>query len=515
MFLLIKKQLFMMNDINFLALFSNKLDNCGLYKLANKIDLMIYKMASLPEQEIQRLFLNIIPGTEFDKKVFSVGGYERDALMGKESKDLDIVVEIKDGSKKLAYFIKQMFPEETTTPRQLGAAYPIWHIGFKENINYNNEVFKTKGGEIDIADTQKETYPDPNSRQRVTEYATLPEDVQRRDFTVNMLLRDLSSGEIVDLTGVSENDIQKGILRGHPEVSPNKMFSEDPLRMLRLIRFQVKYGWDIPIYMIKAVKRNADQIQKISWERIQEELNKIMNLGQTHMAIKLMKTSGLLSYILPEIYGLIGVKHDPSNHQEGDVYKHTLLVLSNAPPTIIGQLSALLHDVGKPKSAEFINGKIRFFGHEKIGGEIAEAILRRLKFDNNVIKTVRRIVENHMRPIDLPEASSKAVRKFIRDVGEETVNGILDLAEADSLGTLPPKNYVPELRKKIEEAKQIPISKAPILDGNEIMDILKIKPGPKIKEVMGFLNNLTDEFAEQGKILTKEIAKEKIIERFS
>lgn len=472
------------------------------------------KRASLAEQEIQRLFLRVIPGTAFAGKVFSVGGYERDAFMGKESKDLDLVVEMKGGAEQLAHFIKRLFPEETYTPRQLGAAYPIWHIGFKEDVSHGGELFRTKGGEIDIADTQKETYPDPTSRQRATEFATLPEDIQRRDFTVNMLLRDLSSGEAVDLTGSSKEDIQKGILRGHPLVSPDKMFSDDPLRMMRLIRFQVKYDWDVPLSMLRAVRRNAEQIQKISWERIQEELVKMMKLGKTGQAVRLMKTTGLLNYVLPEVYGLIGIGHDPSNHQEGDVYKHTLLVLSHAPPTVVGQLSALLHDVGKPQTREFLDGKIRFLGHEKASGEMAEAILRRLKFDTDVIRKVRRVVESHMRPIDLPAASPKALRKFVRDVGEETVEAVLQLAEADALGTLPPENYVPELRKKLEEAQKIPIAKTPILNGEEIMALLGIKPGPKIREVTTYLKELEDELAERGQTLDKETAKLKVMERF-
>lgn len=477
---------------------------------------MKYSKASLPEQEIQKLLKYLLPGTIFDGKVFSVGGYERDLMMGKESKDLDLVVEIKGGSEQLAKFISKMFPDQTSTPRQLGSGYPIWHISFKDDVSYEGVQFKTKDGEIDIADTQKETYPDPNSRQRATEFATLEEDVQRRDFTVNMLLRDLSSGEIKDLTGVSQNDIENGILRGHPQVVPDKMFSEDPLRMMRLIRFQVKYGWEIPLSMIKAVRRNADQIQKISWERIQEELVKIMKLGRMAQAVQLMKASGLLEYILPEIQGLIGVQHDKRYHNEGDVYKHTLAVLSNAEPTVVAQLSALLHDIGKPQTQEFIGNNIQFLGHEKVGGEIAEAILRRLKFDNNTIKAVRKMVEFHMRPLNLSEATPKALRKFIREVGADVIDGVLDLARADSLGTLPPIDYVPELREKIKFIQNYaPEKNKPLLDGKEIMTLLNIKPGPKVKEVLTFLKDLEDEYFENRTELTKEIAQQKILEKFA
>lgn len=473
------------------------------------------KRAAVAEDEVQKLMSFVLPGTPFQGKVFSVGGYERDKLLGKESKDLDIVVEIKGGSEQLAKYMKSIFPEEISTPYQLGAGYPIWHISFKENITHNGKTFNTAGAEIDIADTQKETYPDPTSRQRETQFATIEEDVERRDFTANMLLRDLSNNEIVDLTGVSKADIEKGILRGHPKVSPDKMFSEDPLRMMRLVRFQVKYGWDVPLSMLKAVKRNAEQIQKISWERIQDELVKVMKLGKTNDAIRLMKTTGLLEYILPEIYGLIGVEHDKRGHEEGDAYKHTLMVLSKAPPTLNGQLAALLHDVGKPQTQQFMENKISFYGHEKVGGEIAEAIMRRLKFDAKTIKMVKHLVENHMKPHHLKDATEKSLRKFIRTVGKETIEDLLDLAEADSLGKLPPDNYVPELREKIKSLDVGEMSKEKaILDGDEIIDLLKVKRGPIVGQVKRFLQDLEDEYLSNKMILTKEKAKEEVLRNF-
>jgi len=478
-------------------------------------DVKLSKRAALAEEEVQRLLLRILPGTPFAGKAFSVGGYERDKLMGMESKDLDIVVEMRGGAEALCKFIADSFPEQTSTPRQLGAAYPIWHVAFKDDITYEGQRYATTGAEIDIADTQKEHYPDPSSRQRETVYAPLKDDIERRDFTVNMLLRDLTSGEIEDLTGTSKEDIEKGILRGHPAVNPDTMFSNDPLRMLRLIRFQCKYDWKIPMFMLRSVRRNAEEIQKISWERIQEELTKVMKLGKTAQAIKIMKATNLLPLVLPEIYGLIGVKHDKRSHQEGDVYKHTLLVLSNAPPTIHGQLAALLHDIGKPETQEFIGDKIQFMGHEKAGAEIAEAILRRLKFDGKTIQRVKSMVENHMRPHSLEKASPKALRKFVRDVGEGMVDDVLDLAEADALGNMPPSNYIPELRKRIEQTKEIPVARKPILNGKEIMEILDVKPGPIIGQVGKYLLELQDGLAEEGKELTKDVAKRMVMEKFA
>jgi tRNA nucleotidyltransferase/poly(A) polymerase len=176
----------------------------------------------------------------------------------------------------------------------MGAAYPIWQITFKDNVEFDGETYRTKGAVIEFADTQTESFPDPESRQRVVEYGDLKQDVERRDFTVNMLMKDLSTGEVRDLTGTSINDIKKGILRGHPGVDFNKILRDDPLRMMRLIRFQAKYGWKVPLSVLKIVKRNAGRIKAVSGERIRDELIKVMKLGKLAQAIKMMKVVGLL-----------------------------------------------------------------------------------------------------------------------------------------------------------------------------------------------------------------------------
>lgn len=473
-------------------------------------------VSSKSEKEVERLLLVLLKGTPFANKAFAVGGYVRDEYLGINAKDLDIVVEMKDGSEKLTSFIHKQFPIEISTPRQMGKGYPIWQITFKSNIEYKNDVFETKGAIIEFADTMKETFPDSNTRQRETEPGNLQDDVERRDFTVNMLMKDLTSGEIKDLTGVSKSDIEKGILRGHPNVSLDTIFSNDPLRMIRLVRFQAKYNWQIPTSVLKTVKRNADRIKIVSAERIMAELEKVMVLGKLDKAIRLMKVTGLLQYVLPEIEALSNVDQG-SKHQEGDAFKHTLLVLQNAPKTIEGQLAALLHDVGKPQTQTALNDEIHFLGHEKVSAEIAEAILKRLKFDNSVISRVTTIVENHMRPHSLQgNASDKALRKFIRDVGDELVDAILDMAEADVKGKIPFENYVPELRKDIEKIRTAPIKMRtqPILNGKEIMDILDIKPSALVGQVGAYLTDLEDDYASKKKELTKEIAKQLILKKF-
>jgi len=477
-------------------------------------------MAGSELKEVERLLKVVLKGTPFARKTFGVGGYVRDEVLGIPSKDLDIVVEMRDGAKKLTHYIYKKLPGLVSRPLQM-KNYPIWVIAFKDDIEYDGKTYKTKGADIEIADTQKESFPEEDSRQRVTEPGTLKEDVERRDFTVNMLLKDLTTGETKDMTGTSVQDIKKGLLRGHPGVDFSKILRDDPLRMMRLVRFQAKYGWKVPLSVMRTVKSNAGRIKIISGERIRDELIKIMDMGKLAQAIRFMKTVGLLKYVFPEIEAMRGVEHEYSkgSHQEGDVYKHTLGVLRSAKPGVMNQLAALLHDVGKPKSQETIDGLIRFIGHEKVSGEMAEAIMRRLKFEKKDVKAVRRLVEMHMRPHGLTraEVGPKALRKFIRHMGEELVDAVLDLTEADSLGNLPPDNQIPKLREMIDEIQktQPSVSAKPPLNGREVMKLLELNPGKEVGRANKFLVDKMDEYAANGVELTKKEAERLLLKEFA
>lgn len=518
----------MKNIINKICKIADILDKNMLFQKADIIDrnlitltsLMEYKMtkiiknAGTAEDEIQKLLIEFLPNTDFKDKVFSIGGYERDALLGRPSKDLDIVIEETGGAKRFGEFLHNTFPEETSRAWPLGENYPIWHIAFRENVTYNGKEFKTSGGEIDIADTQKESFPDAQSRQRETQSATLEEDIERRDFTVNMLLRDLTTGELRDITGTSKSDIEKGILRGHPNISLEKIFQDDPLRMLRLIRFQCKYGWDIPFSVLRITKKIAPRIEIVSWERVREELEKMAKLGKLGRAIQLMKTVGLLQYILPEVQTMVGIIQTHKG-KKVNIYQHTLLVLDKAAPTIEGQFGALLHDIGKIVSKSTEIDKTKTPNHPQAGAEIAKAIMDRLKFEKKTTDIVSKLVALHMEPRTLVNADIFELRQFIRKIKKEMVDILLDLAEADALGREDPKEHILGLREKFREAVKIPIGDNPILNGDEIMELLNLKKGGKIiGQVINFLKELEDKFANDGKILNKEEAKLEVLKKF-
>ena len=207
------------------------------------------------EKITENLIHEIVKDSDLKHKVFTCGGFLRDEILGLESKDLDLVVNEEGGAKKLADLIHTAFPDTTHSPHQLGASYPIWNIQFHNGVS------------IDIADTQKESFPDEGTRQRLSIFGTIEEDVMRRDFTMNMLLRDLTDMSVIDhANGV--NDINEGIIRCHPDVSIDKIFSDDPLRMIRCIRFAVKHKFEIDGEVFKAIIRNAVRLKIVSAERI-------------------------------------------------------------------------------------------------------------------------------------------------------------------------------------------------------------------------------------------------------
>jgi len=474
----------------------------------------VYRLASVAEKEVENLLLAILPKSPFANKVYAVGGYVRDEVMGLQSKDLDIMVTMPDGAENLAKYVHEKFLAETSNPYQMGKSYPIWHIAFKTDIQHDGKIYTTKGAEIDFADSQKESFPDETSRQRDVQFGTFDEDIMRRDFTVNMLTKDMTTGKLVDTTGTSISDIKNGILRLHPDVNPDKPFSDDALRMLRLIRFMVKYGWKVDLGTLEAVKRNAHRIESISAERIMEELSKIMRLGKLAQAIRFMSDTGLLKHVMPEIEALKGVEQPKKFHAEGDVFEHTMAVLEHTKPTVEAQLAALLHDVGKPATQKFLEGKIQFLGHEDVSVEIAEAFMRRLKMDNATITKVVPLVKNHMRAHTSLEWGPKAIRKFVREMGEY-LEDVLDLTAADALGRKMDEDvsrqgddYIKDLRERIKKTNEIPISTKPVLNGKEIMDILNVKPGPEVGKASRWLQEQSDDLATEGKELTPELARE-------
>jgi len=434
-----------------------------------------------------------IKKSRFKGKVYIAGGYVRDELLGFDPKDIDLVVELPNGGIDFANWITKqtgtfkkgsnpvVFPKFGTAKFQL---YGITHKGQDlSNI------------EIEVVMTRKEQYHDDKGRKPDVSPGTLRDDVERRDFTVNSMLKDLTTGEIVDLTGMGKRDLKSGVIQ--TPMDPDVIFDEDPLRMLRAIRFTVKYNWKLPMFMIRSMKKNASKLKKISAERIQSELNKMLVTKHPDKAIRLLQITGLNKGVAPELDALIGMGQN--KYHDRDVMKHTLAVLKGTPPKLETRLAALFHDVGKGVTKSVVDNEIHFYQHEEVSAELATSIMKRLKYPNNIITKVTTAVANHMRTKaagDSGNMSDKALRKLSRKLGDH-LEDTLDLIHADNIAHHPDynmPNQVANIRKKLKSLKALEKAspKLPI-NGKDILKLLGGKGGPWVGKLLALVQDAWDE----------------------
>lgn len=428
-------------------------------------------------------------------EAFVVGGCVRDFLRGVEPKDWDVATNAKPEE------IMKIFPKSFYENKF-----------FTVTVLTKSEIPQLK--EIEITTYRKETqYTDKRHPDEVQFAKSLEEDLKRRDFTINAMALKILDGEwqIVDLFGGKE-DLKNKIIRAVG--NPAERFAEDALRMMRAVRFAVSLGqgWQIEDKTKEGIKENAFWISAISKERIRDEFLKIITTEKAAEGIEILRELGLLKHIIPELEE--GYKVTQNKHHIYDCYEHSLKSLDFAAKKNFNQyvrLAALFHDIGKPRTKKGEGPDATFYGHEIVGTEMTMKILNRLRFPKKDIEKIATLVRHHLFYYTPDEVGESSVRRLLRKVGKENIEELLQVRMADRIGSGVPKAEpykLRHLRYMIEKVSRDPLSvKMLKVNGNDVMEILKISPGPKIGQT---LTILLEKVIENPKKNEKEILKKEI-----
>lgn len=423
---------------------------------------------------------------EKDFEIYIVGGAVRDILMGRLTDDWD--------------FTTNATPEEILKIVP-GGLYNN-QFGTVFTPNPDNE---SRPHEITTF-RKEEGYSDFRRPDKVTWGKSLEDDLSRRDFTINALaLRQAQGKPLFDLIDLyrGQEDIKSKLIRAVRD--PNERFSEDALRMMRAIRISAQLGFTIEEKTLDAIKKNVTLIGKIAKERVKEEFFKLLSSPYPYEGILLLRNSNLLQEILPELEKCFGVEQkSPGRHHLYDVGNHLLMALKfckSQDPIV--RFATLVHDIGKPQTyKKLATGTITFYNHEVVSTRIAKSIAERLRFSKKETERFVTLVRFHQFTVDERQTDS-AIRRFLRNVGLENVEDMLALRVADRLGGGARETSwrLEEFKKRLVEVQKQPFSVKDLkINGNDVMQILNLKPGPKVGEILEKLFE---------KVVAKEIPNEK------
>lgn len=413
------------------------------------------------------------------KQLYMVGGTVRDVLLNRgQSNDADLTTDARPDE------IKQI-----VAPTHPNAVVLVGERFGTVRLHYGSDI-------IEITTFRSERYNQESRKPEVCFGDDLIEDLHRRDFTINAIARHPLTGQIVDPFH-GKQDLEAHILRAVGD-EPDKRFAEDPLRMMRAVRFAAQLNFTIEPQTTRSILQQAATLQKISRERVRDEMNKLLLSDHPALGLDLLVELGLMTWIIPEVMELKGVHQQAQRggHSK-DVYAHVLRVVERSSPGLHTRWSALLHDIAKPRTRSVEDGKVHFFGHEELGAHMARDILRRLHFDREFIDSVSRTVQLHMRAnAYTADWTDGAVRRLMLDSGASLEN-LLDLSRADITSYRADKvtratARVSELAERCqrlkEEAERVPL-KSP-LDGEELMKLFDRGPGPWLRPVKEHLLSL-------------------------
>jgi tRNA nucleotidyltransferase (CCA-adding enzyme) len=524
------------------------------------------KQTNTVEKMIKNVITSKLP--EYKDKIFNVGGFVRDRLLGKNPKDLDMVVNDPEQKMKSAEVFANKLVDalgirSENNPHPLKEAYGIWGVALlNPKIEGKRKPFIYDGVDlsgyvIEITPPRKEGPYNMKKREpSYVEYTTIEDDARRRDLTVNALYQNMVTGEIKDYVGGLE-DLKKKKLKppDHPE-GMRKIYEDDPLRFLRIVRFSGKLpGFEIDEDTKKEIKnfisdpKSKDLIEdKLSKERISGEFEKILtasDAGKVVDGLNTMKDLGMIKYISPDLEKLFDVYHDTVHHKGESIWEHTMDVLRKTPPTLKARLAALFHDIGKvPTKTEKVDkegrNRVQFIGHEQQSAAMVEKILKDLRFKPGIISSVKDIVHSHMGFKDFDNAKkdtqNRTMRVFIEKLYDDLSDAIA-IMKADSKEANIPKveKLEADIKSMIEEDKKkgILVEKevkgkdgktvkrheyVVPLTGDDIIGIYKLQ-GVAIGAVLSYLKKLlftgvikspdAEERKEEAKVLVNKLMKDK------
>lgn len=420
-------------------------------------------------------------------QAYLVGGCVRDLVLGREPADYDVATSATPEE------VLRQFPRSITVGAQFGVI-----------------IVAEASAQVEVATFRSDVgYSDGRHPDRV-EYSTKArDDVRRRDFTINALLLDPETNEVLDFVG-GRDDLRAGIIRAIGEAG--QRFREDKLRMMRAVRFAARFQFAIEASTFAATQELAARIRQVSAERIRDELTNMLTEGAARRAFELLDESGLLAHVLPEIVALKGVEQPPQFHPEGDVWTHTLMMIEQLKPACSPTLAwgVLLHDVGKPatfRPPSGPDGRIRFDEHVEVGTRMALEICRRLRFSNEDTDQIASLVANHLRFKDVRQMKPSTLKRFVR------LNRFEEHMELHRLDCTASHGHLENfhlIQRFLAETPPEAVRPPRVLTGDDLK-VLGFLPGPSFKQIL----DAVEEAQLNGRISTREEAVAFVEEEFA
>jgi poly(A) polymerase len=424
---------------------------------------------------------------------YLVGGCVRDLLLGREPADYDIATDATPTE------VMEIFPDSYDVGAQFGVI--LVPVPKQKKNQSPAGVSGPSPDVVEVATFRSDIgYSDGRHPDQVRFSRSPREDVERRDFTINGLLLDPRTNQVLDFVE-GRQDLRARVIRTIGK--PAERFREDKLRMLRAVRFAARFHFTIETGTLQAIQRLASEIHQVSRERVRDELTKMLIEGRARTAFLKLDQTGLLHQVLPEIAAMKGVEQSPQFHPEGDVFVHTLLLLDKlptpCPPTLAW--GALLHDVGKPPTFRVAPDRIRFDEHVEVGVRMAAEICRRLRFSNDDTEQILALVANHMRFADVARMKDSTLKKFLRMAHFDEH---LELHRLDCQASHGDLTLYQFTRDKMASMPPEAIRPAPLITGDDLI-AAGHKPGPRFKEILAAVEDAQLEGRLENKAQAMEL----------